>query len=143
MNHFCFNELSITRLNNNLNGGKKGTCEMVTLTMSLYNEIGYIVQPYECNNDEIIEYNNVKIKEYPELKIETNGTITFPKNNKYKGHEDVHIFGSITILEPNYMLKYVRISYENVYIKKHYRKMISGTIMCEDFTETYEYGPTE
>lgn len=111
----------------------------VTLTMSLYKEKGKIITSHECKVSDKIEYNNVTIKEYPELKVETDGSITFPTVNKYKGRENIHINGTITILEPIYVSKYVRIYHKNVYIKRHYKEMITGIMMYAYVTKSYIY----
>src|SRR5579872_5455375 len=90
-----------------------------------------ISQLYSKKEDEIIEFD-VKIKEHPELDVKTDGSIIFPKNKKYKSSDDIHINGTITILEPTIVYKLIKTTYETIYIKRHYKQRYVGTIMSED-----------
>jgi hypothetical protein len=94
-----------------------------------YSNIGHIITSYSLSKkeNELIDYA-VKIMEYPELVVHSDGSIIFPKNKKYKGSDNVHINGILTIREPKLVCKYV---------KKHYKYRITGTMMSEDILEPY------
>lgn len=114
----------------------------ITLPFSLYDTSGKIQleQMKTIKDDEKFELD-VKIREYPELVVRQDGVIDFYQNKlsnkKYKSVDVVHIDGSITIFEPNFEYKYVKTSYETIYVKEHYKERIVGTIMCEDIFKSY------
>jgi hypothetical protein len=80
--------------------------------------------------------------EFPELIVESDGSIKFPQNKKYKSNDNVHINGTITIRELNFVYKYIRTSHEKIYLKKHYKSRITGTMMSEDIFESYLHHTT-
>lgn len=106
----------------------------VRYPISLYSFKGKITTRYSEN--EKIKYN-VTIMEHPKLKVDENGFIIFKRDKKYKGFEKIHINGTVTILEPNIITRYVQTTYETIYSKKQYKRRIIGTMMCEDITERY------
>lgn len=106
-----------------------------TNTITLFSNKGSIITSHQnlCSIDKNEKLNcAIIIKEYPELIVSFDGEIIFDKTKKYKETENIHIDGTISVLEPKYEYCYVKTTPENIFVDKPHKYRINQTTSSKD-----------